>query len=644
MKELTTGTNPRGETGCGHSYRASGKNNTGDESAEEPVKKKAKRMAAETEERTKNEINGICKRMAKEYESYTEKFERWSENKKRGLDESQLGDLNNKIKALIEERGRVWKENEEIFRKETNYGLMNLRHRAAEKHLNEMSDRLQSDIDKKSYTTCNDCGDVFSSTKILELHACDKTSSEYATSTSYESESSDNESGGNGNVHNLIDPEIVRQQYRQRYPQLTNRQIDQATFYYMKELRKRSAGMPRNEGRCRNEDLDAPDVPTDSHKPQTDTDQKQAANSNAWGIEVDENGVGMIDGETALIDHDREEIELPRGISQLGTTENEGGNVFHIQLPETNKQQHWSAIRVDTNRQTIDYKNSRLSIRVDRLKEIAESAKTVSNIVYTHISSRQQPDHFGIYISPKMTTHAFVGPFNEPTEKGGKRELAKKEGCRSAAIRLEESGEGGETGNELLMWANSAELYDLGGADTHLVLKRLEEEGQNEIRHADTTTDELSDNVESSSHQTSRELASASNATKTALLDATGARTVEPPQVTPQQETLQIGYGASTAPKCPAAPRYNSYSTERTSNVLSSSEYIENMAGSCPPKARQTYSGVLSDIQAKHTTLSRRQVLNRNRLKPGRPPDSSCSHSARAPPGQSGAQRERQTN
>ena len=289
------------------------KNNTEDDSAREPVKKKAKRMAAETQEKTKDDINDICKRMANDYESYTEKFEQWSENKKRGLDVSQLGDLNNKIKTLIEERGRVWKENEEIFRKETNYGLMNLRHRATAKHLNEMSDRLQADIDKKSCTTCNDCGDVFSSTKILELHACDKTSSEDDTSTSYESESSDNESGGDGNAHTLIDPGVVRQEYRQRYPQLTNKQIDQATFYYMKELRKRSAGMLRNEGLCRNEDLDAPDVPTDSRKPQSDTDQ--AANSNAWGIDVDENGVGMIDGETALIDHNKEEIELPRGIN-----------------------------------------------------------------------------------------------------------------------------------------------------------------------------------------------------------------------------------------------------------------------------------------------------------------------------------------
>jgi len=98
-----------------------------------------------------------------------------------------------------------------------------------------------------------------------------------------------------------------------------------------------------------------------------------------------------------------------------------------------------------------------------------------------------------------MTTHAFIGPFNEPTERGGKGELEqkKKEGCRSAAIRLEDEGEDNETRNELLQWAHSEELYDLGGADTHLILKRLEEEGQNDIRHVDMTTDELSDNEES---------------------------------------------------------------------------------------------------------------------------------------------------
>ena len=245
--------------------------------------------------------------------------------------------------------------------------------------------------------TRDDCGDVFSSTKILELHACDKTSSESeredrdATSTEYDSESSGNESGGDGDEHNQINPEVVRQQYRIRYPQLTNKQINQATNYYMTEIRNRSAGMANHKGLCRNEDLGVSDVQRNSCQSDTDTNQtkqqKQTAQGNAWGIEVGKSGVGMIDNETALIDHEREEIELPRGISQLYTNENKGGNVFHIQLPVTNEKQHWSVIRTDMKWQTIDYRNSRLTVRVDKLREITTSAKTESTIVYTPISS-----------------------------------------------------------------------------------------------------------------------------------------------------------------------------------------------------------------------------------------------------------------
>ena len=259
-------------------------------------------MAAEPSAKTENEIENACKRMAEEYEKYTEAFEGWSKNKSHGLGENQISDLNDNIKRLVEERSKIWNENEEMFRKETNYGLMKLRHKTAQKHLNEMSGWLEDDIKKKaergqndktlepreredkdqrktmphkqntphqysrSYVTCDDCGDVFSSTKILELHACDKTSSESeredrdATSTEYESESSGNESGGNGDEHNQINPEVVRQQYQIRYPQLTNKLVNQATHYYMTEIRNRSAGMPNHKGLCRNEDLGVSDV------------------------------------------------------------------------------------------------------------------------------------------------------------------------------------------------------------------------------------------------------------------------------------------------------------------------------------------------------------------------------------------------
>ena len=142
------------------------------------------------------------------------------------------------------------------------------------------------------------------------------------------------------------------------------------------------------------------------------------------------------------------------------------------------------------------------------------------------------------------------------------------------------------------------------------------------------------------SHYANCELASASDATKTALPDAAGARTVESPQIKPQQETLRIECEIRATPGCTAVPRCNTYSTEHTSNVLPSSKNIENMASSCPPRVCHTYSEMHSNTQAKHTAASRRRALDRNRLKPGRPPDGSYSHSARAPPAQGGAQHE----
>ena len=65
-----------------------------------------------------------------------------------------------------------------------------------------------------------------------------------------------------------------------------------------------------------------------------------------------------------------------------------------------------------------------------------------------------------------MTTHAFVGPFNETTEREGKGELGikKKEGCRSAAIRLKSEGGEDIDKTELLQWACS-ELRNLQRAE-----------------------------------------------------------------------------------------------------------------------------------------------------------------------------------
>ena len=127
----------------------------------------------------------------------------------------------------------------------------------------------------------------------------------------------------------------------------------------------------------------------------------------------------MITEDTALIDHEKDRVELPRGINQLYTTQEKWGNAFHIQLPTTGKDQYWCIVRADTERQTIDYKSSRLSIRVDKLREIMKLAAKENNTVYTPVSSHKQSGQFGIYVSPKMTTHAFVGPFKATQCTGG---------------------------------------------------------------------------------------------------------------------------------------------------------------------------------------------------------------------------------
>jgi len=50
-----------------------------------------------------------------------------------------MSDLHNNMRRLFKERNKTWNKNIEIFRKETNYGLMELRHNMTQKHLKDMS-------------------------------------------------------------------------------------------------------------------------------------------------------------------------------------------------------------------------------------------------------------------------------------------------------------------------------------------------------------------------------------------------------------------------------------------------------------------------------------------------------------------------
>ena len=256
--------------------------------------------------------------MANKYKEYTEAFKEWSKETGHGLDRQEMSDLHNNMRRLIQERSKMWDKKKDMFRKETNYGLMDLRHNMTQKHLKDMSSWLRSSEGKKEATrdksdgapastlklkkkmrggnkpikaqdtethepknegdktanidkkaNCTECGDVFSSREVLKLHRCDRIDTgsdggETSTteSANYETQSSD------------------------------------------------------------------------------DNELGETEESDQWGVHLNEDGVGMITEDAALIDHEKDTVELPRGINQLYTTQEKQGNAFHIQLPTTGKDQY----------------------------------------------------------------------------------------------------------------------------------------------------------------------------------------------------------------------------------------------------------------------------------------------------------------
>ena len=63
-----------------------------------------------------------------------------------------MRDLHDNMRRLIEERNKVWNKKKEIFRRETNYGLMELRHNMTQKHLKDMLSWLGGSKGKKKGT------------------------------------------------------------------------------------------------------------------------------------------------------------------------------------------------------------------------------------------------------------------------------------------------------------------------------------------------------------------------------------------------------------------------------------------------------------------------------------------------------------
>ena len=146
---------------------------------------------------------------------------------------------------------------------------------------------------------------------------------------------------------------------------------------------------------------------------------QETEDNDRHGADIDAKDVHMVTPEAALVDHREDTTTLPNGVRHVYITRKELGSVFFVALPKTRASQHWCIIRANAARPTIDYRNSRLTIRTDKLRALAGAMVEEENAVYIPISSQKETERFGIYISPKMSTHAFVGPFEAPAINDG---------------------------------------------------------------------------------------------------------------------------------------------------------------------------------------------------------------------------------
>ena len=389
-----------------------GHSTSDDSEAKKPEKKKARKAAVDAtlEELVNATLAEMTKmnyeRMADKYEECTKTFEEWSEKTGHGLDKREASDLQSKITGLLKERNSMWNESKKALRKETNYGLMKLRHSMAQKNLSDMLSWFEHTEDRKGTTR-------------------DKIDGEQVS----QSELAKNMRGGRGATKTSLQSQpIMTEAHKQNIEHETAANTkDEAECPECGDVF--SSGKMLTLHTCETESDESETSITESENSATSSsnnDESRVTEENdQWRAHLNANGTGMISENVALVDHKKETIELPNGINQLYTTRSEQGNVFHIALPTTGLDQYWCMVRADTERQTIDYKGSRLTLRVDKLREIVRSARGRSNAVYTPIPSQNQSERFGIYVSPKMTTHAFVGPFKTTsTNNGGETKAA----------------------------------------------------------------------------------------------------------------------------------------------------------------------------------------------------------------------------
>jgi hypothetical protein len=95
------------------------------------------------------------------------------------------------------------------------------------------------------------------------------------------------------------------------------------------------------------------------------------------------------------------------------------GELTQITFPHANYNQYWRAIKVDTEQQTVVvHPRSNLALHTETLRKQVESFTEAEHAAYTPVNAPGEVEIFGVYLSPLVRTHVFIGPFTMSKGKG----------------------------------------------------------------------------------------------------------------------------------------------------------------------------------------------------------------------------------
>ncbi len=112
-----------------------------------------------------------------------------------------------------------------------------------------------------------------------------------------------------------------------------------------------------------------------------------------------------------VINRRRKEVKTPYGVGQVYIKGN-NEELTRIKFPQANRNQYWQAIKIGAAPKTIKiHPKSGFTLDRDRLLKQVDSFIDEDDAVYRPVVAPGEVDIFGVYLSPLVRTHVFVGPF-----------------------------------------------------------------------------------------------------------------------------------------------------------------------------------------------------------------------------------------